>query len=104
MKFSSLTGPDYLHNKRTLSWHCRGSKAHRVYNYWKCGRALKKGQSCCPDAHLVNEIDLINITCSVLGVTELSDELLDNRLEYIEGGGENGFVFHLKEQEVRGYA
>lgn len=101
--------PKHLFSRRIRcihcgSWYCRGSKPHKAYNYWKCGLALKKGQSCCPEAHLVNEIDLINLTCSVLGVTELSEDMLDERLEYIEGGGEEGFVFHLKKKEAKGYA
>lgn len=83
------------------SWYCRGSKAYKEYNYWKCGLALKKGQNQCPEARLINEKDLIALTCKVLGTNDLSDETLAQRLDFIEGNGNGRFIFHLKNGEIR---
>ena len=83
------------------SWYCRGSKAHREYNYWKCGLALKKGQVNCPEARLINEKALISLTSKILGSDDLSDEKLAQRLDFIEGDGNGRFIFHLKNGEIR---
>ena len=81
------------------SWYGRGQMRSKE-KYWKCGLALKRGQHCCPDAGFVRENDMIAMTMKVLEADEVTDGLLEDQIELIEGFGNGEFIFHLRDKGV----
>lgn len=62
---------------------------------WQCNTYWEKGKEECPDAKLIPEAVLNNISADILGVSVLDDQLFGRKIRYITVPKRNELDFHL---------
>ncbi|MEA4821262.1 MAG: zinc ribbon domain-containing protein, partial [Erysipelotrichales bacterium] len=67
---------------------------------WECSTYNTQGRKECASKAIPEEI-LNEATSQVLGVDEVTDELVQNSIDYIEAFNENKLVYHLKDGKTQ---
>ena len=100
-QFSAPNNPEYIFTKLIRCGQCGGVYVRKANNsgkykhyVWSCRRYDQQGKSVCPAQSIPEDI-LVEKTKEVLGIGEISNEILKGRLELIFVPGPHHLIYRL---------